>query len=467
MSEALCFKVSVSIGMESSLAEPPSCAAGIWRDVEQGLANRQRHGGEARVLVLPRCYSSHLINLADNLSLAVDSIRAHKLRAALTILGLIMGVATLITVMTLVQGANLYVEQKIANLGTNVFRVARLPFAVTDFNLITKAQRYKFLYPDDMDAVAGSCAHCQGVGAALNATANLRYSDHQLEDATLYGHTPNMADIDTRTVATGRYFTDVEDRHAATVCLIGDRVLQEFFAGVNPLGRSIRAGNAEFIVIGTIEKIGSVLGQDQDDFIIVPLRTFLKVRGQRNSLVISVKAEGPAQTFTLAQDEVRRVLRARRHVAAGADDDFFFGTADSYISLWQSISSAFFAVFVMISSISAVVGGIVIMNVMLVAVTERTKEIGVRRAVGATQSDILRQFLAESILQCMMGGGIGVLIGFGCALALREFTSFPAAVQTWVAALGVILSSVIGMFFGIYPAVKASKLDPVTALRTE
>lgn len=414
-----------------------------------------------------RWYSSVLIHLGDNVALAVDSIRAHKLRAALTILGLIMGVATLIAVMTLVQGANVYVEQKIANLGTNVFRVSRLPFAVTDFALLTRAQRHKFLYPDDMEAIGAGCAHCEHVGAVLNATASLRYGDHQLDDSSFYGHTPTMADIDTRTVELGRYFTDVEDRHAASVCLIGDRVAQEFFAGVSPLGRTIRAGNAEFIVIGAMAKIGSVLGQEQDNYVIVPLRTFLKFRGQRNSLTISVKAEGPQRVFELAQDDVRRILRARRHVAPGADDDFYFGTADTYISLWQSISSAFFAVFVMISSISAVVGGIVIMNVMLVAVTERTKEIGVRRAVGATQSDILRQFLMESVLQCVMGGGVGVLIGFGCALALREFTSFPAAVQGWVAALGVILSSAIGMFFGIYPAVKASKLDPVTALRTE
>ncbi len=397
----------------------------------------------------------------------MDSIRAHKLRATLTILGLIMGVATLITVMTLVQGANVYVEQKIANLGTNVFRVGRLPFAATDFALLTRAQRHKYLYPDDMEALARGCEHCKAVGAALNASVTLRYGDHELDDATLYGHTPNMADIDTRTVDMGRYFTEVEDRHAVPVCLIGDRVLQEFFAGVNPIGRFIRAGESEFLVIGTIQKIGSVLGQDQDTFVIIPLRSFLKVRGQRNSLSISVKTADSGPEFERAQDDVRRILRARRHVPPGAEDDFFFGTADSYISLWKSISSAFFAVFMMISSISAVVGGIVIMNVMLVAVTERTKEIGVRRAVGATQSDILRQFLMESVLQCIMGGLIGVAIGFGCALALKEFTSFPAAVQGWVATLGVILSSAIGMFFGIYPAVKASKLDPVTALRTE
>jgi putative ABC transport system permease protein len=408
-----------------------------------------------------------MLRPADNLALALDSIRAHKLRASLTILGLTMGVCTLITVMTLVQGANVYVEQKIANLGTNVFRIGRLPFAVVDFAAVAKAQRNRYFYPDDLEALAAGCNHCQLTGASLSSAATLRSGNRQLEDANLIGYTPSMADIDTRTLALGRYFTDVEDRHAANVCLIGDRVVQEFFPGADPIGRVIRAENSEFIVIGTFQKIGSVLGQDQDNFLITPLRTYLKMRGQRNSLTLSVKAVGPEQIFALAQDEARRILRARRHVRPGQDDDFFIATPDSYISLWQSISSAFFGVFVMLSSISAVVGGIVIMNVMLVSVTERTKEIGVRRAVGATQADILRQFLTESVMQCLLGGAAGVLIGFGCALALRQLTSFPAAVRTWVALTGVLLSSIIGLFFGIYPAVKASRLDPVVALRTE
>ncbi len=160
-------------------------------------------------------------------------------------------------------------------------------------------------------------------------------------------------------------------------------------------------------------------------------------------------------------------MRSRRHDPPGKEDSFFIGTSQSYIALWQSISGSFFAVFVMVSSISAVVGGIVIMNVMLVSVTQRTREIGLRRAMGATKSDILRQFLGESLLQCLIGGAIGVAIGFGCALALRILTSFPASVKTWVALLGLVISSTIGLFFGIYPARKAAGLDPVTALRTE
>jgi putative ABC transport system permease protein len=407
-----------------------------------------------------------MLAFSDNFAIAADAIRAHKLRVALTVLGLTMGVATLITVMTLVQGANVFVEQKFANLGTNVFRIARMPFAVTDYTLYVKAQRYKRIELDDLRAVAAGCPHCEYVGTSVATTLDARYQNREVQDVNMFGHTPNMAQIDTRTVVRGRYFTPIEDQHSAQVCLIGDKLASEFFPGLDPVGHLIRLASTEFLIIGVFEKIGSVLGMDQDNFAVIPLSTYLKFRGLRNSLTLQIKAEGD-QTFQLAQDEARSILRGRRHIRPGADEDFFIGTADSYIALWQSVSAAFFAVFVMVSSISAVVGGIVIMNVMLVSVTERTKEIGVRRAMGATQRDILRQFLAESVMQCIVGGVIGVLIGFGCALALRTWTEFPAAVQAWVAILGVILSSGIGLFFGIYPATKAAQLDPVTALRAD
>ena len=408
-----------------------------------------------------------MLALGDNLRLSLDSIRAHKLRASLTVLGLTMGVATLITVMTIVQGANIYVEQKIANLGTNVFRVARTPFAVVDFTVVTKALKNKFITTDDLAAVVAQCRACRFVGASANTSLSVNYQNKQVDDATIYGYTPNMIDIDTRDLDQGRYFSEAEDRHAAAVCLIGASMADTFFPGVSPLGHTIRTSNQEFTVIGTFARIGSVLGQDQDNFLVIPLTTYLKFRGSRNSLTLEIKATGGDRIFDAAQDEVRIILRARRHDTLKMDDDFFIGTAQSYIALWQSISGSFFAVFVMVSSISAIVGGIVIMNVMLVSVTERTKEVGVRRALGATKADILRQFLAESVIQCLIGGAIGIAIGFLCALALRTYTSFPASVQTWVALLGVVLSSIIGLFFGIYPASKAAGLDPVAALRAE
>jgi putative ABC transport system permease protein len=408
-----------------------------------------------------------MVGARDNLRMAAAALNAYKLRAALTVLGLTMGVATLMTVMTLVQGANLYVEQKIANLGTNVFRLAKTPFAVVDFTVVVKALKNKNIDIFDYRAVADLCGACEEVGASASSTLSVQYGNRQTDDTSIIGYTPNMVDIDTRTLESGRYFANGEEKHAAYVGIIGSSLVDQFFQNEDPIGRTIRTGSLEFEVIGTFKKLGSVLGQDQDNFVIIPLNTFLKVRGARTSLTLEIKASGGEKNFNEAQDEARVIMRARRHDAPGKEDSFFIGTSQSYIALWQSISGSFFAVFVMVSSISAVVGGIVIMNVMLVSVAQRTREIGLRRAMGATKGDILRQFLAESLLQCLIGGAIGITIGFGCALALRTLTSFPASVKTWVALLGLVLSSTIGLFFGIYPARKAAALDPVTALRTE
>jgi putative ABC transport system permease protein len=406
-----------------------------------------------------------MLAVRDNLRQCFSALRAHKLRASLTMLGLTMGVATLITVMTIVQGANAYVENKVANLGTNVFQIARTPFAVTDFNIIIKALKYRKIEIDDVRAVSEGCPDCEEVGATASGTIHVRYGDKEVADVNLYGQTPSMADIDTRAVAFGRYFTAAEAEHHAGVCLIGDTLVERLFPGEDPIGRSIRAGNDALMVVGIMEKVGSVLGQDQDNFVTVPLPVFLRMQGAHTSLTINVKTS--TEDFEKAQDQAHLVLRARRHLRGKMEDDFFIGTKESYMSLWRSISTAFFGVFIMVSAISVVIGGIVIMNVMLVSVTLRRQEIGVRRAMGATQRDILEQFMVESLLQCIAGGVTGISLGFLVALALRSFTPFPASVQTWVAVLGVFLSSAVGLFFGIYPALRASRLDPVVALRSD
>jgi putative ABC transport system permease protein len=407
-----------------------------------------------------------MLALKDNLAQCFSALQAHKLRASLTMLGLTMGVATLITVMTIVQGANLYVEQKIANLGTNVFQVARTPFAVTDFNIIIKALKYRRIVADDLRAIEEQCPACDEVGASVSATTKARSGNNELQDVNLYGKTPSMADIDSRNVAMGRYFTPAEADHRAPVCLIGDTLVQHLFLGTDPIGKTLRLNNDEVMVVGVMEKIGSVLGQDQDNFVTVPLPVFLKMQGEhQTSLTINVKTSKP--DFEKGQDQVELVLRARHHLSGKMEDDFFIGTKESYMSLWRSISSAFFGVFILVSAVSVLIGGIVIMNVMLVSVTLRKREIGVRRALGATQRDILSQFMAESFLQCIAGGMLGITLGFLVALALRTFTPFPASVQTWVAILGVVLSSAVGLFFGIYPAMRASRLDPVVALRSD
>jgi putative ABC transport system permease protein len=376
-----------------------------------------------------------MLAVSDNLAQCFEALRGHKLRASLTALGLTMGVATLITVMTIVQGANLYVEQKIANLGTNVFQIARTPFAVTDFTIIIKALKYKKIEIDDMTAVAEACTACGEVGASASAAVRARFGDKEQQDVTLYGQSANMANIDTRTVEIGRYFSPSEAEHKTNVCLIGDTIVRELFLGMDPLGRSVRIGSDEFLVIGVMEKIGNVLGQDQDNFVIVPLPVFLRLEGMNSSITINVKTS--KQNFETAQDQSRLILRSRRHLMGNMEDDYFIGTKDSYMALWRSISSAFFGVFIMVS------------------------------AMGATRQDILRQFMVESVLQCIFGGLAGVTLGFLVALALRTYTPFPASVQTWVAILGVFLSSAVGLFFGIYPAFRASQLDPVVALRSD
>jgi len=407
-----------------------------------------------------------MLAVRDNLAECFSALRAHKLRASLTMLGLTMGVATLITVMTIVQGANVYVEQKVANLGTNVFQIARTPFAVTDFNIIIKALKYRKIELEDMQAVAEKCTTCEEVGAsASTTTARARYGSKEVTDVNLSGQTPSMADIDTRSVDRGRYFTPAEGEHRANVCLIGDTLVQRLFLGVDPLGKTLRVGNEEFTVVGIMEKVGSVLGQDQDNFVMVPLSVFLRMQGAHTSITINVKAGG--ERFQDAQDQAQLIVRARRHLTTDMDNDFFIGTKESYMALWRSISAAFFAVFIMVSAISVIIGGIVIMNVMLMSVTARRREIGVRRAVGATKLDIMRQFITESVLQCIAGGLIGISLGFLVALALRTYSPFPAAVQTSVAILGMFLSSAVGLFFGIYPALRAANLDPIVALRSD
>ena len=404
------------------------------------------------------------MQLRDTLLLALGALRAHKMRTALTLLGLVIGVTSLILVMTLIQGANGYVESKIANLGTDIFQVSKIPLATTDFQEILRARKFRDLTFDDWHALEDRCPRCLAVGAQVETFGHVRSEVESLGDVTLRGETSNMGWISTLDIAAGRFFFEGEQRAAAPVAVLGAGVADKLFPGRSPLGNSVRIAGEEFTVIGVADRIGSILGQDQDTFVIVPISVFEKLFGTRHSLIFHVKGLPPLGP---AEDEVRQLLRARRHLAPGAADDFYFATADTYLTLWKDISSVFFLVFVLISSVSSLVGGIVIMNITLVSVTERTKEIGLRRSVGATQSDIARQFLVEVLAQCLAGGVAGIILGFGLALALRQLTPFPAEVRVWVALMGLALASAIALGFGVYPAIRAARLDPVVALRSE
>lgn len=400
----------------------------------------------------------------DTLQLAVGALRAHRLRTTLTLLGLIIGVTSLILVMTLIQGANRYVESKVANLGTDIFQVSKLPLATVDFQEVLKARRHRDLTFDDWHALENRCTHCLAVGGQAMTFGQVRTEVQSIGDVTLRGETANMGWISTLDLTAGRFFTEGEQRAAAQVTVLGAEVAEKLFPKGSPLGKTVRIAGEEFTVIGVNERIGSIFGQEQDSFAIIPLSAFGKLFGLRHSLIFHIKGQPP---LSPVEDEVRVLLRSRRHLVPDARDDFYFATADTYLELWKDFTSAFFLVFLLISSVASIVGGIVIMNITLVSVTERTKEIGVRRSVGATQRDIARQFLVEVLAQCLVGGSVGVALGFGVALALSQFTPFPAAVQPWVALLGLALASTIALVFGVYPAVRAARLDPVIALRSE
>jgi putative ABC transport system permease protein len=400
----------------------------------------------------------------DTVALALEALRAHKLRTTLTLLGLVIGVTSLILVMTLIQGANWYVEQKIANLGADIFQVSKTPQVGLDFNEVARAKKFPDVTLDDWRAVEEQCRRCRAVGAQVVTLARVRGEGESLPDVNIRGETPNMAWINSLEIVAGRFFSGGEERTGAPVVVIGDKILERVFHRRDPLGKAIRIGGEEFLVVGVSEPIGSILGQDQDRFVIIPISAFHRLFGTRHSVVLQVQATPPLEP---AQDDVRQVLRTRRHLHPEAEDNFYFTTAQTYLEIWSDISSVFFLVFVLISSVASLVGGIVIMNITLVSVTERRKEIGLRRSVGATQRDIAGQFLVEVLAQCLAGGLAGVALGFAVALLLRQFTPFPAVVQLWVAAAGLALASAIAIIFGIYPAWRAAKLDPVVALRSE
>ena len=407
-----------------------------------------------------------MVSPAEAFRLALASLSSHKLRSVLTLLGLIIAVTSLILVMTLVQGANTYVQDKIANLGTNVFEISKMPLVLTNFDEFMKALRHKDITREDWQAVTAGCALCRMVGAVASTTGRVWSPAKSLPDVTIRGESPEMATISTLDIVAGRYFTPSEDARAVHACILGDTVLRELFPARDSLGQSVRMAGEEFQVVGLAERIGSVLGQEQDSFVIVPLTTFQKIFGTRESLLLKVQTARESD-LDPAQEEVRTILRRQRQRSYGDPDDFYLATAETYLELWEDISSVFFLVFVLISSVASLVGGIVIMNIMLVSVTERTKEIGLRRSVGATRQDILRHFLLEALAICLVGGGVGVALGFLIALLLRQFTPFPADVRVWVALVGFGLSSAIGLLFGLYPAVRAAQLDPAVALRAE
>jgi putative ABC transport system permease protein len=406
------------------------------------------------------------VALGETFRLALDALRAHKLRSFLTLLGIILAVTTLVGVMSVVSGLNLYISTKVANLGANAFVVDRFGI-ITNMDDFLKAQKRPNLNYEDYLALVDRMRLAQQVGAIEGTTLDVRSGNQLFEDVQILGVTPNYPEIRSVSIEHGRSLNDVDEDHRSQVCILGADVAQKLFSNVDPIGRAVRAGSQEFQVVGVAAAIGTVFGIPRDQFIFVPFRTWDKSwHTGRNSLTMFVQARSP-DALDAAQDEVRMILRARHHVPYNAPDDFGLIASSSITSLWEQLTGNIFGLAIWLTSVFIVVGGVVIMNIMLASVTERTREIGIRKALGARRSHIVTQFLVESAVLAATGGVIGIGFAFTIAWFVRTVLEFPMSTPLHAVIIGLILSTSVGLFFGIYPATRAAKLDPIEALRAE
>jgi len=406
------------------------------------------------------------VAVGETLWLALDTLRVHKLRSFLTLLGIILAVTTLVSVMSVVNGLNLYVATKVANLGANSFVVTRTGIT-TNLQQYLKSQRRPPLTATDYDLLQSRMQLASQVAAYEDSTHDARYGNELNENADLIGVTANYAEIRSLEVASGRGLTPSDDEHRAPVCVLGNDVATKLFPNQDPLGKTIRVESATYQVVGVAAVIGSVLGISEDNFVMVPFHTYEKEwHTPNNSIAIFVEANSEDQ-MDAAADEVRTILRAERHVPYDDDDNFGIIMPSSIMSLWQQITGNIFAIAVWLTAVFLVIGGIVIMNIMLASVTERTREIGIRKALGARRKHIILQFLLESATLSAVGGVMGLALALGIAALVRAGTSMPMATPWSVIFTALAMSTTVGLFFGIYPAVRASRLDPIVALRAE
>ena len=407
------------------------------------------------------------ISFKEPALIALETLRTHKLRSFLTLLGVILSVSTLIVVVSMINGTNRYISEKVANFGANVFQVSRFPI-ITSFDEFLRLQkRNKVIGWDDYLFVRDNMQFAKTVGASMGAhSANVKYKSDSLEQVSVYGVSANMAEMDDKEPETGRYIVDADNTHRSNVAMIGADVANRFFKSVDPLGKTIYIDGESFQVVGSAKPLGTAFGQSQDSFIVIPIETYQKIYGSKDSIDINVQALGPG-VVDLAKDEARMLMRASHHLKPTDEDNFGIIEASGYMDLWKQLTGTLASSSIGIVSVFMVIGGIVIMNIMLASVTERTREIGVRKSVGATRRDILMQFVIESAVMSAIGGLLGVLLAGGVAMLVRALTPVPTSVpMVWVT-IAILIATAVGLFFGAYPAHKASKLDPIEALRFE
>lgn len=408
--------------------------------------------------------------LLESFRLAAGSLRSNKLRTSLTLLGIIVGVTAVIAVVTIINGLDSTVASAFSAQGSTAFSVSKRPLVITSREDLIKFNKRKDVTPEDADAIKRLCSDCWRVGTAINGTSIVKYGENRAENVAVRGLSLEMFKIENVALQAGRLWTLQEGRSGRNVCVIGTDIVENLFEdrpAAAILGDEIRVDGVPFRVLGVAEPFGKVLGFSRDNFVYIPFEAGQRLFGARDSITIHIQVLD-SSIFETAKDEVRMIMRNRRKKSfSDTDDGFSIDSQDAFIGIYQNATSGIYFATIGVAVISLVVGGIVVMNIMLVSVTERTREIGLRKAVGARQTDILLQFLIEAVTVTMIGGAIGVLTGYALAYLLSFVLGFPLLISAFSAILGVGVSFVVGMVSGSYPAWRASKLSPIDAMRNE
>jgi putative ABC transport system permease protein len=400
-------------------------------------------------------------------AIALGSIWTHKLRAFLTLLGVIIGVFVVTAVATVIEGANVYIKEKIATLGSGVFRVQKASGNFGDFQkFLDDFRKNPDLKMEDLYALRENVALAGEIGAQDGGSRVVKYGNTAVEGVGIQGVTPNMIYLSNVEATQGRYITDADEDNRKYVAYVGAEVATKLFPAEDPIGKALKIGKDEYTIIGVAKALGAVLGFSQDNFVHIPMSTYLKVFGNRRSLTFVIRARDGAP-LEAVQDQVRLVLRTRHKREYSQPDDFAITSDETTEQSLGAITSMVASVAFPVVGISLVIGGIVIMNIMLATVTERTKEIGIRKSLGATRTDILVQFLVESAMLSLMGGIVGLVLAIIVMTIVGQFAPVPVAIPFWAPVIAIVVSTLTGLFFGIYPANRAARLDPIVALRAD